>query len=49
VESPAFATGPMVGSSAPLILATSSGYRIEVGDGFSPDTLARLLVTLGRL
>jgi hypothetical protein len=35
--------------TAPLTLVTGSGYRIEVGDGFAPDTLARLLATLGRL
>jgi hypothetical protein len=28
---------------------TSGGYRIEVGEGFAPHTLAQLLETLGRL
>ena len=38
-----------VAASAPLTLVTSGGYRIEVGDGFAPATLGRLLATLGRL
>jgi len=38
------------GSASPqLTLITRSGYRVEVGDGFVPDTLARLLTTLGAL
>jgi hypothetical protein len=48
VEGPAFVTGPAGRPSAALTLVTS-GYRIEVGDGFAPETLARLLATLGRL
>ena len=41
-------TAPAVGPSAALTLVTRGGYRIEVGDGFAPDTLARLLATLER-
>ncbi len=48
-EAPAFVVGPAGSSSAPLTLVTSGGYRIEVGDGFAPETLARLLATLERL
>jgi hypothetical protein len=36
-------------SLAPLTVVTRTGYRVEVGEGFVPDTLARLLTTLGRL
>ena len=35
-------------SKAPIRLITGS-YEIEIGDGFSPDTLSTLLHTLGRL
>jgi len=47
-EAPASVTDPPVGPNAPLRLVTRGGYRIEVGDGFAPDTLARLLATLER-
>lgn len=32
-----------------LTVVTGTGYRVEVGDGFAPQTLARLLATLERL
>jgi hypothetical protein len=35
-------------ASTALTVVTSSGYRIEVGEGFVPQTLARLLTTLGQ-
>ena len=35
-------------NKAPIKLITGS-YQIEIGDGFSPDTLSTLLRTLGRL
>lgn len=41
--------GRAVAPTASLTLVTNGGYRVEVGDGFAPDTLARLLATLGRL
>lgn len=49
MAAPAFVPGPTASSNAPLTLVTTGGYRIEVGDGFAPDTLARLLATLERL
>lgn len=44
------AMGP-VALAGPVTLAvvTGSGYRVEVGDGFAPQTLARLLATLEHL
>lgn len=36
-------------TSSGLTLVTSGGYRIEVADGFAPDTLARLLAALRAL
>ena len=39
VEFSGFITGPAVGPAAPLTVVTGGGYRIEVGDGFAPDTL----------
>ena len=42
-------TAPAVAGPAALTVVAGSGYRVEVGDGFAPDTLARLLTTLGRL
>jgi hypothetical protein len=33
--------------TAALTVVTGSGYRIEVGDGFTPATLTSLLATLG--
>lgn len=38
-----------VPSPAALTVVTGTGYRVEVGDGFAPPTLARLLVTLEHL
>lgn len=38
-----------VAATAPLTLVTSGKYRIEIGDGFAPATLGRLLATLERL
>ena len=32
---------------AALTVVTSTGYRIEVGDGFTPATLTSLIATLG--
>jgi hypothetical protein len=49
VEVPAFVTSPAACLSASLTLVAGDGYRIEVGDGFAPATLARLLATLARL
>lgn len=49
VEVPTFVGDAPADSRAPLTLVTEGGYRIEVGDDFAPATLARLLVTLGRL
>jgi hypothetical protein len=37
-----------VAPNAQLTVVTDGGYRIEVGDGFAPDTLSRLLSTLAR-
>jgi len=34
-------------AGAALTVVTGSGYRIEVGDGFTPATLTSLLATLG--
>ena len=36
-------------SIAPLKVIIGDRYRIEIGDGFSSDTLLRLMGTLGRL
>ncbi len=37
-----------VNASASLRLDIGNGYGIDVGDGFNPDTLRRLLTTLGQ-
>lgn len=34
---------------APLKILIGDQYRIEIGDGFSPDTLTRLMDTLERM
>lgn len=47
-EGPAFDPSPAGRPSAALTLVTSGGYRIEVGAGFAPETLARLLASLER-
>jgi len=47
-EDPAVVTSPAGRPSAALTLVTGGGYRIEVGDGLAPETLARLLATLER-
>ena len=36
-------------SQAPIKLIIDSRYEIEIGDGFSPDTLSTLIRTLGVL
>ena len=36
------------GSSSSLTLVVDSRYRVEVGEGFSGETLSRLLSVLGR-
>lgn len=41
--------GCAVPPASPLTLVIRGGYRIEVGEGFAPETLTRLLTTLGRL
>lgn len=41
--------GEQVVPAAPLTVVTATGYRVEVSEGFAPETLARLLTTLGRL
>jgi hypothetical protein len=38
-----------IANTAPLKVIIGERYRIEIGDGFSPDTLLRLMGTLGRL
>jgi hypothetical protein len=38
-------TRPSAGAA--LTVVTGSGYRIEVGDGFTPTTLMSLLAALG--
>jgi transposase len=43
------AAKPEATGAAALTIVTGDGYRIEVGDGFAPATLATLLATLGRL
>ena len=37
-----------VNTSASLRLVVGNGYGIDIGDGFNPDTLNRLLNTLGQ-
>lgn len=41
--------GKPIVAAAPLTVVTAAGYRVEVGEGFAPETLARLLTTLDRL
>ena len=36
-------------NQAPIKLIIDSRYQIEIGDGFSPDTLLTLILSLGRL
>jgi hypothetical protein len=42
------AAQPLPGPTS-LTVVTGNGYRIEVGESFVPQTLARLLSTLERL
>jgi hypothetical protein len=46
---PEVKTAPTLPAPPTLTVVTGCGYRIEVGEGFAPDTLARLLTTLARL
>ena len=41
--------GKPIVPAAFLTVVTAAGHRIEVGEGFVPETLTRLLTTLGRL
>ena len=38
-----------IANTAPLKVIIGERYRIEIGDGFSPDTLLRLMGTLEKL
>lgn len=42
-------TLPIINSTAQLKVLIGDQYRIEIGDGFSPDTLSRLMYTLERM
>jgi len=40
-------SSPLATVAAALTVVTGAGYRIEVGDGFTPTTLTSLIATLG--
>ena len=40
---------PIISNTAPLKVLIGDRYRIEIGDGFSSDTLSRLLHSLERM
>ena len=40
---------PIIDTTAPLKVLIGDRYRIEIGDGFSPETLSRLMYTLERV
>jgi len=49
VSQPALPKKEPSGAVSPLTLVVGSRYRLEVGEGFSGETLGRLLTVLGRL